>query len=311
MRWTLEQLRTFVEVSERGSMTAAAHELGYTPGAVSQQMQALRSAVGQELFVRDGRGIELSDDGRTLLRHASELLDAERAAVRALAGPAAQREARVDLGVFGSAAVAAMRPAMTLLAESAPSVIVRANEVDVELMPQAVATGRIDLALGLAYSAVPTAMPRGVTAVPLRREPFLLVLPPGTRSPGDDAGLLRLAASSAWILPPMESDFGRAMRLACADAGIEPNVAHVVTDTAVSLAMTESGLGLTLATDLMLRLHPGMLVAAPLPGGATRDIIAITRRGSLARASVRSVLEALQRVFAIGSGFVGEQAERG
>ena len=298
MKWTFEQLRTFVAIAEEGSMTAAAHALGYTTGAVSQQMQALRAAVGTALFVRDGRAVELSDAGRTLLRHARDLLDTERRAQQALTGPASGLDLRVDLGVFGSAAVAAILPTTRVLQASAPNITLHAREVDVERMPDAVAEREIDLAIGLAYPGSPAAMPRGVTVVPLRREPFLVVLTPALAPVRGDAAVIEAADATGWILPPAATEFGRATRLACAAAGVQPNLVHVVTDTAVSLAMVESGLGVTLATPLMLRLYPRSLATAPLPGGSVREIVAVVRRGSLERESVRAVLDALQRVFA-------------
>ena len=51
MSWTLGQLRTFVAVADHGTMTAAARVLGYTPGAVSQHMSALRRVVATDLVV--------------------------------------------------------------------------------------------------------------------------------------------------------------------------------------------------------------------------------------------------------------------
>lgn len=298
MKWTLDQLRTFLAVAEAGSMTAAAQALGYTTGAISQQMQALGQACGVPLFVRDGRAIELSDSGRTLLSHARRLLEAERLASIALSGPLSGQQLRVDLGVFGSAAVAAILPTTRRLAERIPNVTLHAHEVDVERMPEAVAAREIDLALGVAYPAAPIALPQGVTTVPLRREPFRIVLTPSLKPLRKSEDVVEVANATGWILPPGSSEFGRATRLACAAAGIEPNIAHLVTDTAVSIAMAESGLGVTLATPLMLRMYPREVVTAPLPGESVRDVVAIVRRGSLERESVRGVLDVLTEVFA-------------
>jgi DNA-binding transcriptional LysR family regulator len=54
--WTLDQLRTFVAVASAATMTAVADELGYTTGAVSQQMAALEAAAGRPLSSPSGRG---------------------------------------------------------------------------------------------------------------------------------------------------------------------------------------------------------------------------------------------------------------
>jgi DNA-binding transcriptional LysR family regulator len=50
MELQLSQLRTLVEVSRLDSMTSAAQLLGYTVGAVSQQMAALERSSGVALF---------------------------------------------------------------------------------------------------------------------------------------------------------------------------------------------------------------------------------------------------------------------
>lgn len=242
MKWTFEQLKTFKVVAELGTMTSAAEALGFTPGAVSQQMAALQAGLPRPIFARDGRRVTLTDAGVTLLNHARVLLEDERRAAAALSGPLSEQRAVVSVGVFGSAAVSAMHPAIGHLRKTAPNVAIQAVEVDVETMPQAVLESRIDIALGLNYADAPQAPLRGVVTQELHREPFLMVLPPSTRELlGDEQALVDYANQNDWILPPVESYFGRACRFACARSGIEPKVQHTVTDTAVSIALAESG----------------------------------------------------------------------
>src|ERR671928_15313 len=80
----LVKLRTLVEVRETGSMTAAAAALGYTTGAVSQQMAALERSVRAELFTQVGRRLQLTDAGRLLADHAVGLLSLARQNERTL-----------------------------------------------------------------------------------------------------------------------------------------------------------------------------------------------------------------------------------
>ena len=84
---------------------------------------------------------------------------------------------------------------------------------------------------------------------------------------------------------------------ACARSGIEPNVQHLVTDTAVAIALAESGIGITLATPLMMTLRPTATPTAPLPGESMRSIVAIVRSAALERDSVRAVRDALVHAF--------------
>ena len=71
---TLAQLQSFVLVARLGSVKAAAAELEVTEPAVSVAVAALRKELGDELFVRDGRGIALTQGGRRLAALAGEIL---------------------------------------------------------------------------------------------------------------------------------------------------------------------------------------------------------------------------------------------
>src|SRR3954465_10836087 len=61
---TLAQLQSFVLVARHGSVKAAAAELEVTEPAVSVAVSALKKELGDELFVRSGRGIALTPGGR-------------------------------------------------------------------------------------------------------------------------------------------------------------------------------------------------------------------------------------------------------
>ena len=298
MKWTFEQLKTFKVVAELGTMTAAAEALGFTPGAVSQQMSTLQAGLPRRIFARDGRKVVLTDAGVTLLRHARVLLEDERKAAAALNAPQFEQRTVVSLGVFGSAAVSAIQPATEHLRRVAPHVAVQAVEVDVENMPQAILNHQIDVALGLNYSDAPQPPLRGVVSELLHEEPFQMVLPPSVPEFGGDTdALVGYANAHDWVLPPVDTYFGRACRFACARAGIEPNVQHTVTDTAVSIALAESGVGITLATPLMMVLRPTKAPVAALPGNSYRSIVAIARSGALEKESVRAVRDALKYAF--------------
>lgn len=72
---TLDQLRIFVEVAERGHVTRAAEALGMSQSAASAAITALETAYQIRLFDRVGRGIRLSEAGRIFLREARPVLD--------------------------------------------------------------------------------------------------------------------------------------------------------------------------------------------------------------------------------------------
>ena len=93
---TLAQLQSFVLVARHGSVKAAAAELEVTEPAVSVAVAALRRELGDELFVREGRGIALTPGGRRLAALASEILGlAEQARRSVHDSPGAARRMQV------------------------------------------------------------------------------------------------------------------------------------------------------------------------------------------------------------------------
>src|SRR5436190_7745664 len=72
---TLDQLRIFVAVADRGHVTRAALALGITQSAASAAIAALETRYRARLFNRVGRGIELTDTGRQFVHEARAVLD--------------------------------------------------------------------------------------------------------------------------------------------------------------------------------------------------------------------------------------------
>lgn len=76
MKWRemppLAALRAFEAAARRGSLTAAAAELNVSHAAVSQQVRGLEALLDVQLFVKEGRGLILTPEGRDLSRAVSD-----------------------------------------------------------------------------------------------------------------------------------------------------------------------------------------------------------------------------------------------
>jgi len=71
----LDQLRAFVEVVERGSVTAAAKQLNLTQPAVTHQIHELERRFKVALVERIGKRAYLTEAGEKLIAHARHLLE--------------------------------------------------------------------------------------------------------------------------------------------------------------------------------------------------------------------------------------------
>lgn len=63
---SLRAIAAFEAAARHASFTKAADELNLTPGAISHAIKALEQRLDQQLFVRTGRAVALTEAGRTL-----------------------------------------------------------------------------------------------------------------------------------------------------------------------------------------------------------------------------------------------------
>ena len=68
------QLRYFLKIAELGTFTRAGEELGMTQPALSRAVEKLEEELGQPVFERRARRIELTDAGRILQTRAEQIL---------------------------------------------------------------------------------------------------------------------------------------------------------------------------------------------------------------------------------------------
>jgi LysR family glycine cleavage system transcriptional activator len=71
----LAGLRYFEVAARLGSYSRAAEELFISQAAVSQKIRQLEDGLGCKLFVRDGREMRLTEQGKTLFKHVSQGLE--------------------------------------------------------------------------------------------------------------------------------------------------------------------------------------------------------------------------------------------
>lgn len=295
MDWTSSQLRSLVELTRRGTITAVAQALGYTPGGVSQQIAALEKAAGTPLLRRAGRRVELTDAGATLARHAERILATEAEAVEELERGCGAVSGTLLVGLFATAAAEILPPALREVHAAHPELAVHSRDMDVDEVYDAVASGGVDLALGLDYPDLPIPRDVALRVTRLYRERFALAVPTGWME-GRDRAALADTRDLAWILPSADSYYGRAVRTACRRAGLEPDVQHEVTDTAATLALVEAGIGVSTVTELMLGLRASRFDVVRLRERVERHVVVVCRANAERRPAVAALVDVLRTV---------------
>lgn len=72
----LRNIKTFIRVTELGSFTKVANELGYVQSAITMQIQQLEKELGYPLFDRIGKRVSLTALGAQFLDYAYEIIRA-------------------------------------------------------------------------------------------------------------------------------------------------------------------------------------------------------------------------------------------
>ncbi|MFJ9213345.1 LysR family transcriptional regulator [Streptomyces sp. NPDC102264] len=267
----VDALRLLVAVAETGSFTKAAVRLNYTQSAVSRRIAALEQQAGGPLFERLPRGVRLNPAGRTLHRHAMEVLDRLSRAARELAALNAGNGGLLHTGAFATANISLVPTALRALQHARPDVEVIAVEGTTDTLMECLADGALDLAVVSDYpSGLPSA--DGVTTTELCEDELFVALPRAHRLAGALTVDLRELHDEAWLhsaygdRPTMLAD-------ACARAGFTPRKIIRIAEWSAKFGYAAAGLGVALVPSLAARAVPDELVLCRLTDPALRRTV--------------------------------------
>jgi DNA-binding transcriptional LysR family regulator len=289
------RVRLLVELEDRGSITAVAAALDYTPSAVSQQLTRLEAETGRRLFERVGRGVLLTDAGRLLAAHGRQVLERLEAAEMALEQVDAV-SGRLRVGAFQTAAQGLAVPAFAALSERYPQLACELHDHEPETALPLLRSGRLDLVLAEEYEHAPRPRDPALERHELGPDELILALPAGhpTARRGDPVALGDLAGER-WATPWEDTAYAAMVVRACRTAGFEPDVRHRVTDLHTLLDLARGGLAVALVPALGGPKEGKGLALRPVAGGGLRrSIFAAVRRTAVPRPAVDALLRELR-----------------
>ncbi|MBN3855304.1 LysR family transcriptional regulator [Paraburkholderia sp. Ac-20340] len=132
----LAQLRTFLAVTEAGSVSGAAERVFLSQSSVSEQLKKLEDRIGQPLFVRSKQGVTPTPSGAKLAEHARRIVAMCDAAFDDMLGRSLDGEVRIAITDYyrphDVAAIirrfASQHPRLRLHVTVLPSAVIDASE---------------------------------------------------------------------------------------------------------------------------------------------------------------------------------------
>ena len=167
----LRHLRYFLEVARVGHITRAAEALHVTQSTLSHQIGQLEAVLGVPLFDRIGRGLQLTDAGRTFSDYARRALEEVDEGRFALEGLRDLVRGRVRIGVIHTYNSTLLPAVIAEFATAHPGIHVSIEDMPASDIAAMVASGALHLGLSFA-----TPGRADVEAEPLFSERLMLVV---------------------------------------------------------------------------------------------------------------------------------------
>ncbi len=299
----LKQLEYFVHVAEFGSFTQSSRYLKVAQPALSRQVRALEVELRQTLFVRNGRGVTLTEAGKRLLDHARGIAQQVQRARLDLEQQRGALSGRLVIGLPPSVSRTLTGPLVRAFRESFPLASFGVVEGLSGHLMEWLAVGRVDFCL--TYSA---AAPAEIELQPLRVEPLYLV---GARTPAQGQRMVgsavRLAqvAAKELVIPSRPHSIRMLLDSALADAGLKARVALEIESVPTMLDLVQhDGFHAVLTLNAIQRsgnresFH-ARPIGNPRLGTTLRLATAARRpRGALMDAAIEQVKELVARHWA-------------
>lgn len=252
---TFDSLRSFVVFADKLNFTHAAEALHISQPALHVKINELGETLGVPLYMRSGRGLELTEQGKKVARFGREV------------------EARLDVFMQELSGEKVKRPIVLaagegtyqyLLADAIQEFTRRGRDrlklltSDREGIIEAIASGRADLGVAPLEST-----PHGFTAVPLKKVTQVLVMPRDHHLAKKKSIKLADLSSQELIVPPVNRPHRQMLSMALQSAGVKWEVAVEAQGWELMLRFVQLRLGLAVVHSSCT--IPKSLVARPIP----------------------------------------------
>lgn len=124
----LKQFKYALVLSETKNFSKAAEELNISQPSLSQYVKKIEKEVGQELFVRVGRNVRLTDVGKAYIDAGMKILDIEHQLMNELTDLTQEKKGTINIGISPYRSVYLMPPVVQQFHKKYPDIKLVLNE---------------------------------------------------------------------------------------------------------------------------------------------------------------------------------------
>jgi DNA-binding transcriptional LysR family regulator len=219
---SLKHLRLIVAVADQGNLISAAAALNLSQPAVTKSLQDAEAIIGERIFERTSRGVELTIYGEALIVHARHILTQLDNAVEEIADIKGGRTGRVVIGTLISASVEIIPRAILKARAERPDIVVRVEEGPNDILVPRLRAGEIDFVVGRLSEF---RQRDGLEQEQLFNDRACIVARPG--HPLKRTMQLSRLIDANWILPLFGTTLRRQVEASFRKVGLVPPSRHV------------------------------------------------------------------------------------
>lgn len=285
MEMNILKYMAFIKTAEYGSFTKAAEVLHYSQSGISRMIGDLEKEWRVTLLERSRWGVSLTSDGSRLLTRAQKLCEEYRKLQMEVDDLHGVQSGLIRIGTFSSVATHWLPNIIKAFQKDHPNIDYELLLGDYAEIEEWIAEGRVDCG----FVRLP-ARPAFET-IPLARDDLLAVLPEGHPLAESERVPASALCSEPFIL--LERGARTDVTEIFEREGLSPRVRFTTWDDYAIMSMVESGLGISILPELILRRIPYRIVAKKLAVPAYREIGLALRERESASLAVKKFIEYL------------------
>lgn len=285
MEMNILKYMAFIKTAEYGSFTKAAEVLHYSQSGISRMIGDLEKEWRVTLLERSRWGVSLTSDGSRLLARAQKLCEEYRKLQMEVDDLHGVQSGLIRIGTFSSVATHWLPNIIKAFQKDHPNIDYELLLGDYAEIEEWIAEGRVDCG----FVRLP-ARPAFET-IPLARDDLLAVLPEGHPLAESERVPASALCSEPFIL--LERGARTDVTEIFEREGLSSRVRFTTWDDYAIMSMVESGLGISILPELILRRIPYRIVAKKLAVPAYREIGLALRERKSASLAVKKFIEYL------------------
>ena len=281
----IQKYKAFIKTIELGSFTKAAESLGYSQSGISRMISDLETEWNVTLLERNKSGLKLTSDGLKILPYAKSVCEAYEKMMMQIDSIHGLEQGLIRIGTFSSVATHWLPNIIKAFQRDYPGIEYELLLGDYTEIEEWILEGRVDCG----FLRLPTTTE--LDCIPLEKDELKAIIPANHPFAEEAFFPIRELCNEPFML--LEKGARAEISNLFERNGLRPNVRFTTWDDYAVMSMVESGLGVSILPQLILKRVPYNIVSKSLDVEAYRQIGFVVRDMKTVSVAVKRFIEYL------------------